>query len=63
MTKKKIEFHWDSTIQKAFDDLKKKFRDENILANFDPKLSRFVEANASDRGVEKVYSQKQKNEK
>ena len=63
MTKKKIGFHWDSTVQKAFDDLKKEFRDEDILANFDPELSELVEADAFDRDVEGVYSQKQKDEK
>ena len=63
MTKKEIGFHWDSTVQKAFDDLKKEFRDGDILANFDPELPGLVEADASDRGVGGVYSQKQKDGK
>lgn len=58
ITKKDLGFHWNDATQTAFDQVKKKFAEEPILSNHDPELEGIVEADASDRGIGGVLSQK-----
>ena len=54
--KKEIDFHWDDRTQKIFDEIKEKFKKEDIFASFDSKLKGIIEANVSDRGIKRVYN-------
>ena len=57
LTKKGYEFQWSEPAQRAFDDLKKEFSKEPILAHFDPDLKIVVETDASDFVAAGVLSQ------
>ena len=48
LTKKGREFQWSEQAQRAFNDLKREFSKEPILAHFDPDLKIVVETDASD---------------
>ena len=60
--KKNVDFHWNEKTQTAFDELKTKFVKESVLSIFNSKLENIVKADASNREIEEVYSQKNNEE-
>src|SRR5437667_1473928 len=57
LTKKNMKFLWDTTCERAFNDLKKRFTTAPILAHFDPDLECVLEADSSDHAQGGVLSQ------
>lgn len=56
---KKLQFNWNSTCETAFQEAKKAFMSEKILAHYNPVLPTIVACDASAYGVGAVLSQKQ----
>lgn len=58
LTKKDKDFEWSTAEQAAFDQLKKRFTEEPVLATYDPELETVLETDASDFALGACISQK-----
>ncbi|KAI0996693.1 hypothetical protein K3495_g11489 [Podosphaera aphanis] len=57
LTKKGAQFAWDSTCESSFQQIKRAFKDETMLAHFDPHRQTVLETDASDYVTAAILSQ------